>query len=309
MLLCRDHHRVIDRLIDEHGIDGLLRMKREHEARIMLLTGIQNSAATVVVRMFGGIRGAPVEVPREAIQAAVVADGRFPRFSMAMAGEDLEIDLRSLPEEGASDYWEMGRRIIVTQTERLRCARESVHHVSVFALARIPLLIALGFYLDDKVPATIYGRRRDGAGDGDWGCNPAAEPVSFEAHPLVESDGGSRVAVAVSVTASIGADVAADVSGGSVYEIRPHGVPCGRDLLSARLSLDNLADAYHVLLGRIEADHPDCDVIDLYAAVPAAGAVQIGRGVMRDAQPALRVHDRRSDGNFVEAITLGSASG
>src|SRR4051812_7167131 len=33
MLLCRDHHRVIDRLPREHGVDGLRRMKRGHEDR------------------------------------------------------------------------------------------------------------------------------------------------------------------------------------------------------------------------------------------------------------------------------------
>lgn len=306
MLLCRDHHWVIDRLIEEHGVDGLQQMKRAHEARIRLLTGLQDNTATVVVRMFGGIRDAPVGIPREAIQAAVVADGRFPRFSMAMAGEDdLEIDLRSLPDEGTPEYWEMGRRIIVRETDRLRTARESIRHLSVFALARIPLLVALGFYLDDKVSTVVYGRDRGGAGDGGWGYDPEAEPVSFDARPLIESDGGSQVAVAISVTAPIGADVAEQVKGGSVYEVRPRGVSCGRDLLSSRMSLNQFADAYHLLLGRIEADHPGCEVIDLYAAVPVAGAVQIGRGVMRDSQPALRVHDRESDGTFIEAMTLG----
>jgi HNH endonuclease len=96
MLLCRDHHRVIDRLLREHGVDGLRRMKRGHEDRIRLLTGLHENGATVVVRAIGGIRDAPVDIPRQAVLAAVVADGRFPRFPLAMAGEDLEVDLRVL---------------------------------------------------------------------------------------------------------------------------------------------------------------------------------------------------------------------
>src|SRR4051812_24201200 len=39
MLLCGPHHRVIDRLVAEHSVTGLRRMKREHEDRIRLLTG------------------------------------------------------------------------------------------------------------------------------------------------------------------------------------------------------------------------------------------------------------------------------
>ena len=305
MLLCRPHHRMIDRLLKEHGVDGLRQMKREHEERIKLLTGLQEESATVVIRAIGGIRGAPVEIPRDAVRAAVVADGRFPRFPLAMAGEDLEIDLRNLPEEAASDYWTVGEAIVARQADRLRDAQESIRHLSVFALARIPLLIALGFYIDDKIPATVYGRPRGGTGDGGWGFDSDAEPVAFEVHSLVGSDHGSRVAVAVSVTASIADDVVAAAGDSNVYEVSPRAVPCGRDLLSSCVSLNHFADAYNRLLSRIEADHPACEVIDIYAAVPAAVAVQMGRGLMRDAQPALRIHDRGADGQFVEALVLG----
>lgn len=41
------------------------------------------------------------------------------------------------------------------------------------------LLVALGFHLDDKIATTIYQRRRDGAGDGDWLANPDAPTVAF----------------------------------------------------------------------------------------------------------------------------------
>lgn len=308
MLLCRPHHRMIDRLIDEHGVEGLRRMKREHEDRVKLLTSLRDESATVVVRAIGDIRGAPVEIPRKAVQAAVVADGRFPRFPLAMAGEDVEIDLRNLPDGVTSDYWAMGERIIAQQADRLRAAQESIGHLSVFGLARIPLLVALGYHLDDKIPTIVYSRRRGGTGDGDWGFDRNAEPVSFDVTQLAGPADGSHVAVAVSVAASIGDDVVAATEDASVYEIRPSGSPCGRDLLDSRSSLDQFTEAYHRLLGRIEADHPTCEVIDLFAAVPAAGAVQMGRGLMRDVQPALRVHDRDGAGKFVEALLLGSAT-
>jgi hypothetical protein len=55
----------------------------------------------------------------------------------------------------------------------------------------------------------------------------------------------------------------------------------------------------------VEHEHPACEALDLYAALPVAGAVQLGRGVMRDAQPALRVHDRDEGGVFREAPVLG----
>jgi hypothetical protein len=129
--------------------------------------------------------------------------------------------------------------------------------------------------------------------------------VSFEVTQRSGPTGVPRVALAVSVTAPIGEDVIESLGNDTaVYELAPEGVPYDRDLLSGRTSLDHFADAYHEFLGRVEADHRDCAVIDIYAAVPAAGAVQLGRGLMRDAQPMLRIHDRGPDGQFSEALTL-----
>jgi hypothetical protein len=227
---------------------------------------------------------------------------------MALAGEDLEIDLRALVDEGASEYWSNGERIIADRLARIRDAQQTIHHLSVFAISRIPLLVALGFYLDDKIPTTVYGRRRGGTGDAGWGFDADAQLVGFEVRHLAGPADGPRVAVAVSVTAPVGSDVVAARDGSAVYEVSPDRVAHGRELLDARASLANFADAYHRLLGRIEADHPECSVIDLYAAVPVAGAVQLGRGLMRDAQPALRVHDRGADGQFHETLTLARGS-
>jgi len=306
MLLCRPHHRVIDRLIVEHTVGGLHRMKREHEDRIRLLTGLQDDVATVVVRVTGGIRGAPVEVPRETVLAAVRGDGRFPRYRLALAGEDVEVDLRSLPDEGDPSYWTTGARIIEQAAARIREAQESIGHLSVFALTRIPLLVALGYHLDDKIPTTIYQRRRDGAGHQGWGFDPEGAPIAFRTDRIAGLDRGSRVALAVSLTAPIGADVVAAVGGAAVYEISPDGPPPSRDVLTARASLDAFSDSYHRFLATVERDHPDCRQIEVFAAAPGSAAIQLGRSVMRDAQPALLVYDRDADGTFQPALTLGS---
>lgn len=306
MLCCRAHHRLIDQCVMEHPVTELRRMKREHEERIRLLTGLQDDAATVVVRAVGGIRGAPVEVPRDAVLAAVRADRRFPRYPLAMAGEDLEIDLRGLPHESNPDYWHMGTEIIAEQTARIRDARTPIRHLSVFALTRIPLLVALGFHLDDKIPTTLYGRRRDGTGDHGWGFELDAKPVQFDVQHIAGPVDGQRVALAVSVTAPIADEVVAAVGAEhAVYELAPVTAAHGRGLLGARISLDRFADAYHRFLGRMEAEHAACNVIDLFAAVPVTGGVQLGRGLMRDVQPALRVHDRDSHGVFREALVVG----
>jgi hypothetical protein len=306
MLLCRAHHRVIDRLIAEHTVEGLSRMKREHEARILALTAITAERGSVVLRVIGTVRGAPVQIPRSTVAAAVTADGRFPCYPLALAGEDIEIDLRNLPEEGGEAYWSVGERIIEQAARRIRDAQGTIAHLSVFAIARIPLLVALGFHLDDKIATTIYQRRRDGAGDGAWLADPDAQTVAFEDRRLSAEAGGSRVALAVSLTAPIGEEVGATVGEDTaVYELVPAGVPCGRDVLGAAESLANFAGTYHRVLARIERQHPSCTEIEIYPACPASAAIALGRGAMRHAQPALVVYDRSGDGSLQRALDLG----
>lgn len=305
MLMCGTHHRVIDSLIEEHTVAGLREMKRRHEARIRLLTALTEDAETVVLRVMGGIRGAPVEVPRRAVLAAVLADQRYPRYPLAVEGEDLEVDLRRLPDEGDPSYWSTGYRMIEQAAARVREAQGPIRHLSVFALARIPFLVALGYCLDDKIPVMIYQRRRDGTGDKGWGFDPGASPVRFAVNKLTGDREEPRVALAVSLTASIGEDVMAAANGAAVYEVVPDGVPPSRNLLTARASLDEFAAAYHAFLAMVESDHPDCSELAIFAAAPAAAAVQLGRGIMRDSQPGLVVYDRNSGGIFEEALTLG----
>lgn len=308
MLLCRAHHRVIDRLIAEHTVEALRRMKRDHESRIRLLTGLTDDVETVVLRVVGGIRGAPVEVPPDSVLAAVRADGRFPRYRLSVAGEDIEVDLRVLPDEGDPSYWSTGVRIIEQAAARIRAAQDPIRHLSVFALTRIPLLVALGFFLDDKIPTTIYQRRRDGTGDEGWGFDPHAAQVSFTAERVSGQANTARVALAVSLTAPIGSDVVATVGDAAVYEIAPHIAPPSRDVLTARASLDSFASTYHRFLSAVEHEHPECEQIEVFAAAPASAAVQLGRGIMRDSQPGLAVYDRGTDGRFDRALTLAQRS-
>ena len=74
---CRDHHRDDRPTPREHGVDSLRRIEQSTWSASACSPGWQEDAATVVIRAIGGIRDAPVDVRREAVLAAVVADGRF----------------------------------------------------------------------------------------------------------------------------------------------------------------------------------------------------------------------------------------
>src|SRR5918995_1787990 len=206
MLLCYDQHKVIDNrtLWQAFDVATLRRMKREHEHRIEELTGLAHKDLSAVLRMVGGLHGRAVELSAPTVAATLLAEGRYPDYVLRGVDE-YEIDLQFLAGEqaGRGSYWDAARDLIEERTDLLKAhvARENVRHVSVFAIARVPLLITLGTYLDDTIPTVIHPKRRD-SGEG-WGFTPDAPNVDFEHTRVRAGTDRHRVAVLFSVSGTV----------------------------------------------------------------------------------------------------------
>jgi hypothetical protein len=308
MLLCYDQHKVIDNrsLWDAYDRDTLRRMKREHEHRIKELTGLADKDRSAVLRMVGTLHDRGVELSAPTVATTLLADGRYPDYVLRGVDE-YEVDLRPFVGEqaGRTSYWEAARDLIEDRVELLKAHvdREKVRHLSVFAIARVPLLVTLGTFLDDTVPTVIYPKRRD-AGEG-WGWTPGAPDVEFEHSRLRAGTDGHRVAVLFSLSGTVdqarlpeGIDEAT-----SVYEIRPVGVTPHPELIRTPESLDRFGRCWRGLLAELERAHPGLGVVDVFAAVPVTAAVTIGRGLMRAVHPRLRLYDRDlSNGSYQFAL-------
>lgn len=110
--------------------------------------------------------------------------------------------------------------------------------------------------------------------------------------------------VGISATLSI-EDLPGELADATVWWIAPREQPPGCDVLRAWVSLDNFRRAYHDCLGQIESIRPKPEVIDLFPAVPATVAVELGRGLTRRAQPAVRIYDRQQPGEpFAYALEI-----
>jgi hypothetical protein len=311
LLLCGDDHRSIDAKINagEYTVDYLRERKNRQEARIRYLTGLGEDAETVVLRVVGDVRGAPVELSGQIAASAILKTGRrYPRFGWGYGGADFEVDLRGLPGEGSPLFWQAGEKKI---KERLggplrdAVERGLVRHLSVFGIARIPLLACVGEHLDDKVPVELFQKHR--GGDEGWAWDETAAPVTFS-FERVRDGTTDHVAVLVGLSAALVVnDVPQELDGAAVWAIRPREEVPSRDVMRARASLDNFARAYHDCLGEIEAARPKPAAVHVLPAVPVTAAITLGRGLMRDAQPAVRVYDRAQPNTpFMYALEINA---
>jgi hypothetical protein len=301
LLLCAKHHKLIDDKVarGEFTVEELRRIKFRHEDRIRHLTGLVENDQTVIIRAIGDIRDGIVGLTEQTVWAAVFAHARrYPFFSLGYRGDGVEIDLRAIPGEGTPAYWqEAERRITAVVNGPLQAGieRNEVTHLSVFGLARIPLLALLGYHLDDKIPVDLYQKHRDG--DERWTWDASADTISFETGRLRQGDVARVVLVlSLSGTISLGNLPPAITEDATIYTIRPTGVTPNRNILRSSASLDAFAASYHQFLSELERDHPTVRDLTLFPSVPVSAAISLGRGLMRDSHPTLQIYDRDGDG-------------
>ena len=309
VLLCAEHHKIVDtpELLKEFTVERLISHKRAHEQRIYHLTDMKADDATVILRMFGGIRGLTVELSKEHARQTVFTDaGKFALFPDSFDKHGIEIDLHALldPEDNWDAYWQMGTRLIDKNLGPLTdgIQQGQTRHISIFALSRIPLMIYLGYQLGDKVPAAVYQKHR---GDPEtWLWSDSAAVEQFEVQQLAAAD-NCQVTLILSLSGSIAPDqLPAELTANcNVFEIRPVGTTPNRDIFRNKKSAENFNKILHDFLSALECSHKACKQIELVSAIPVAAAVGIGRGIMRQAHPAIQVYDL-SAGSYKPTIKI-----
>lgn len=295
ILVCPTEHRTIDKTTGAAIWDkeDLRQVKREHEDRIHALTALGKDRGTTVVRVIGRVRGTPPSVGKTEVHEAIHAELRFAQFGLRPMGADVEVSLLDIDEE-QPDYFARTEELLARRIGRDLAediAAGDVRHLSIFGFARIPALIQLGHYLDDKWPAEIYQYHRD---PGTWAWDPTVDPVQFSVVRIAGDEGANNVTLVCSVSGTVNRDHIPDACrSGAIYELTPHGIDPGVDLFRSRETLSTFSATYGSFLATVERDHPAATHIDVIPAIGLAAAIELGRRRTRAAHPVLRVWDQR----------------
>lgn len=169
-------------------------------------------------------------------------------------------------------------------TERL------VPHLSVFAFARLPLLVYLGSRLDDTVPTELYQRHRH---TEQWAWPQRGRRTTFT-HRAPPPQGTAREAVlVVSASATIHPDeLPAPLRRLPVFTVEPERAVPGPDVITNPRSLASFETTVRRLFADLERDHKQVRRLHLVAAMPVSAAVTLGRCVSWGIHPSLAVYER-----------------
>jgi hypothetical protein len=265
-----------------------------------MLTDTRPDSHTAAVLLRGRVAGQPVTVTTAEIQAAVA-----PRY---LGKRDVcDIDLTAFADSAAPEFWAQASNAIRTKMSRFyETPLDSgvPLHVSVLALAPIPLLMVLGRCLSDKVPTVLFQRHRD---TEDWKWKSNGAPVSFSTKRLRKGSDPARVALLVSVSGTVSvADLPGSIDARyTVYSMSPKKAKPVPTILRLQESLQEFRGEYQRAMRLIVDDHENLSAIEVFPAVPAPVAVTMGRDLLPKRDPTLVVHDfNKAQGGFIKTLEI-----
>jgi hypothetical protein len=308
LLLCGTCHDDLDHPtnLDVLTVAQLQAIKDAHESRIEQLLAIPPDNETTVLRMQGHIGEAAVHVDRTAAASAVLGQNRFARFPLSPDRTGLEIDLRRVadPSPGNGDYYAAAQRVIDAFFSRqFAPAVEdgTIRHLSVFGLARWPLLVYLGASLGDKVDTDIYQRHRSTEG-WRWPDSGSGTEFTWE---LTPGDDAEDAVLVLSLSAAVHlGEIPADLRASSVYRIAPvdNATP-HYDVIGSPESLRSAERALRRVLADIEHHRKQVCRLHVLGAAPLSACIALGRALTRGVHPALVLYDRVNN-TYAQALEI-----
>jgi hypothetical protein len=202
------------------------------------------------------------------------------------------IDLSTL-DDGSEAYYKVATEKIARSVESLYDPGMYVdppRHISLFALAPMPLLMFLGRRLSNKTPVDLYQRHRD---TQTWTWKDSGQPAQYLLNKVREGTERDKVALVLSLSAALDMESFPPHidSTFTIYEMVLEDQLHTPLFLRQRQDLDAFRDVYHQALAEILRDHGSIPSIDIFPAVPAPIAVLCGFELFPKVSPKLRVFD------------------
>ena len=301
MLLCAEHHHLIDTKPENYQGDYLVRKKKEHEARIRSLTEIREDASCKMVTYFSNIDNTTVFSADDMLRRAVVHEKLYPK-------QDVPISLN----EGSPTKYVRSKEMIESQAialaDQVRFnfrGLKKEEAIAVFALAPQPLLIKLGTLICDQLNVHVFQCHREGE---KWTWPEDSSSVDFLFQKTKESD-GSILAFVIDLSAQIVDDRITSVLGDNctIYHLTIEN--------PNRLFVKNVAiqeafvQSFRIAMETLKNDNPACRVIHVFPAMPQSLAIRAGMDYMPKADLPMIIYEQvNPDIGFIETLVIGGTT-
>lgn len=286
VLMCPNCHKIIDSDTEKYTIEIIEGMKKRHEDRIRLVTGIAHDKKSHVVTYYSKIGKHLPDFSFNTISSVLFPD-YFPESSTA-----IEISMKGNAfKDSDSTFWEIednNLRISFDHEVKQRISHSETKHISLFPFADMPLLVRLGTLFNDIRELKIYQPHRD-TKKWQW-LESGDEDIKFE---LIEPEDKSKQPVlvfALSATA-IRERIRTLYSGQEVSIWIVTSTNPNNDFLKTEAKLTEFANITRQVLDKIKISSVGYNEIFVHMAMPVACAFTLGHVWMPKADLKLVLYD------------------
>lgn len=234
-------------------------------------------------------------------------DALLPKYP---AADPFMIDLNGVGSEAGTDFYVAAARRIrqrVSELVETGGPLEKTRRLSVFALGPIPLLVALGHAIGNKVETQFFQCHRDNPGRR-WCWHDNSEPVQYDLRQLTDGNDFEDLGLVLSLSGPVSNDtLPAFAADHPLFEIGPTSHKPNTALIRQRGDLDAFRSTYRRTVAELRGRYPALKRIHLYPAVPAPAAVACGFDLLPKVDPELVIYDNvKEEGGFIGRLKVNS---
>lgn len=302
MLLCAEHHKMVDDNPEEFIWESLVKRKEEQEKRIRAITDINGEQSTIMLSFFSFIGKNQSFVLQSALfKEAVIFDGLYPKVN-----EPVEIKIEKYSKEMDTKYFEDAAEELEIQFNRLYKTLHEEESLSVFSLAPQPLLIKLGTLLNDESNVKVFQCHRNGH---KWAWKKSLNLISYRTTKNHEGKLFTEVNLNVSLSANI-SNERIQKTVDQDYPIYTLSIESpNRDFVHSEQVCNLFIKEFRKVMEQIKLENPDCKQINLFPCMPNSLAVRLGMDIMSKTDLPITIYDQvSSEKGFIKTITIGGSN-
>lgn len=302
MLLCPSCHTEIDKKENESffSVELLKKMKKEHEDRIRVVTGINQNKNSHVLTYYAGIGTLANFFTEQRIKEEILKSGYFssePFINLSMSNR--------YDYDDSKNYWQDEDRNLSGLFDRKikpLIEENQIDRLLIYSMAPIPLLIKLGTLIDDKISSTVFQKHRD-PDSWQW-LNEDIGNFSYRVdYPEKQND---IIALNISLSGTIEDSRIRDVFPDKCVDICTITIANPSvNFLKNEEQLKQFSDLFIQVLDKLKATYGQYSELHIFPACPISIAIEIGRRWLKKCDITLIIYDQNnSTKKFIEAIKI-----
>ena len=299
MLLCSEHHHMVDNKPEEFG-DGLLKIKKKnHEDRIRRVTDVPEEESCRIVSYFSNIDKYEEYSSDRLFKEALLFSGKLP-MQQPTINLNANTNVRYAPskEEFERKSSDLEREFKIWFDDIIK----QQDSVGLFALAPQPLLFKLGSLINDQYNVSVYQCHRRA---NKWSWVENDDEIEFKFYKTLNNN-DDEIALVIDLSAEVDDERITSVLGDNISVFHLSVENPNRNFVANENIQSAFVECFRKAMEELKNLKNSIGVIHVFPVMPNSLAIKAGMDYMPKADLPLVIYEQsKASEGFFEALTIG----